>query len=114
MKTLSTYSDVLTIAGQQVTAQQLLNQRLYIEGEGWGEVCLSPSFRKQVITDVCNVLGGHLKTRARIESNLTYRKPQHWGLERIMLYGRGTKACLSYCAGQDYYYELKQIRRALS
>lgn len=115
MKTLKNLDQVYKLAGKhQVTAQELLNDRLYIDGKGWSEVKLTPEFRVNLVNNILDILGGRTNTRQQMERRLMFEKPQHWGLGRILLSNYNNKgARLSYCAGQDMTWELREIRNAL-
>lgn len=61
---------VLEIADHQVTAQELLNERLYIKGQGWGEISLAPEFRVQIAENIAERLGGRQATKNAQMNNL--------------------------------------------
>ena len=101
--------------GHQLTVQNLLNGRISGgKNKTWVKVRLTDEFREQLIEDLINVAGGHAATRERMKSVLTYGRPQHWALGRMIIsdYGNGPK--MNYCAGQDYPSELNQLRRELT
>lgn len=115
MKTINTYDELYTATtGHQVTAQEVINGRTMIAGEGWQAVAFTPDFKDQFCKDISESLGGFKVTQQRIYSVLKYSRPQHWGLQRFLLakYDE-SPAYFSYCAGQDMPYELKMIRAAL-
>lgn len=115
MKTFKNYQNALNNTGQQLTAQQLLNGRVYTKNKGWAKVQLSEEFREQVITDIVDLLGGRGNTKANVYRALNSpHPPQHWTLERMLIeqYGKSAPR-LSYCAGQDYPYEINQGRTYL-
>lgn len=112
-KIFKNYQEILDATqGHQVTAQELINGRTYINGEGWTDIILSDQFRDDVCNDISQILEGQYKTRAAVRNSLKYGKPQHWGLKRILLENYGSPR-LSYCAGQDYTSEIRTIRTAL-
>lgn len=114
MITLNSYEQAYEKASQQVTAQSLLNGRIYLKEIGWSDIGLTEEFRERVITDMVNLYGGHHKTRVAIRNTLTYSKPQHWGIDRTLLVKYGdSPARLSYCAGQDQVWECAAIRKFL-
>jgi len=113
MKTFNTYQELIEATGNQLTAQQVINKRVYIKADNWQAVEFTPEFMDHFNKDILNVIGGHQQTRARLRSVLEYSKPQHWALSRIFLNDYGTGPRWGYCAGQDYTAELQQLRNAL-
>ena len=98
----------------QTTAQQVLNGRIHHNAHGWVDVDIAPELRKQVIDSVVEIAGGHHATRAAIRRNLENGNPQHWALDRMHVDKYGDNpAEVRYCAGQDYTYEMGQLRAAL-
>lgn len=93
-------------ANGQLTFEMLLNQRAPF-GKGWKYFNISDEVKREVISNIVNnILGGWKIHRSRIEYILNNVPLSHWGLQRILYYnGRW-----SYCAGQDYSSELRQIR----
>ena len=111
-KLFNSYDEVMdTTQGHQVTAQELINRRTYINGQ-WENIELSPAFHTVICCDIAQILGGREKTQKSVLSSLLYSRPQHWGLSRIFLENYG-KIRLAYCAGQDYPSEIRTIRAAL-
>ena len=53
--------------------------------------------------------------QARAWRCLMHERPQHWALSRMFVkkYGEAP-ASISYCAGQDYTYEMGQLRKYLA
>ena len=106
---INSVDELRKLATEQITAQQVINKRLYINGLGWQSVDFSDEFSGWFIDEVGDLLGGRAATRHSVKLSLKYCKPQHWGLNRIFLEDRGWV----YCAGQDYTSELNTIRKAL-
>jgi len=97
----------------QVTGQELLNGRTHICGK-WQEINLSDELREQVITKVAETSGGRAQTKNRVYGVLRYGKPQHWALSRFLLVRYSpSPARLSYYAGQDQTWEMKDLRNSL-
>ena len=110
----TTFAELLQATeGHQLTAQEIVNERTYLKGEGWANISLSDELRREILTLVSETLGGQHKTRQRIFSNMYYGRPQHWGLSRVFFRVYNGKVMCSYCAGQDYPSELNTIRAAL-
>ena len=113
-KLFSNLNEVLSNAGTQVTAQQLINRRIYINNEGWQDIELTEEFNNHLADQIAETLGGHRATKESIKLNLMYARPQHWGLNRVLLVQYGESAPrFTYCAGQDYTAETNTIRKAL-
>ena len=115
MRTLKSYKQINRICGgRQINAQSVLNGRIKTVSKGWESVKLSEDFKELLTNDIANSLGGRYKTKQSICRNLkSDLTPQHWGLSRLMLEGGKSEFYWSYCAGQDYPYELQQIRNSL-
>lgn len=98
----------------QVTAQEIINRRSFLDGE-WQTIDLTDRCEDEFISAVLDILGGWTKNQIRMGYVLRRSKPQHWGLGRIFIEKFGdSPARVTYCAGQDYPYELKQIRQYLN
>lgn len=106
-------NEVLAATDHQITAQELLNGRMYLNGSGWTDIELSNTLKEQVANEVSELLGGRNNTKAQVKRALLHRRPQHWGLERVILEKYGKEPFLSYCAGQDYTWETNNIRTYL-
>ena len=114
MKTYNTYQEILEDTGtHQVTAQQVLNRQIYIDGKGWQTVQVSPELRLQLAHNIAALLGGYQATQERVANNLYHNNLQHWGLSRIFFQQPDGKVRLNYCAGQDYPSEIASIRTYL-
>jgi hypothetical protein len=113
-KLFNNLNEIFNNSGQQVTAQQLINRRIYINGCGWSDIELTNELNEQIAEQIAESLGGRSATKQSIKNVLRYSKPQHWGLNRMLLnkYGNNN-AYFSYCAGQDYSAETNAIRKAL-
>lgn len=109
----NTLSEVLKATDHEVNAQELLNGRMYLNDLGWTDIELSDSLKEKVASDVSEVLGGRSATKAQVKRSLLHRRPQHWGLERVILENYAGEPFLSYCAGQDYTWETNKIRTYL-
>lgn len=113
MTTFNTYDEILAASDMQVSAQQLINGRMHTKAEGWTNIEISSELREKIADELSELYGGRSKTKSRVYSSLRYGTPQHWGLGRTFLENYGNNPRFSYCAGQDYPYELNQIRTAL-
>ncbi len=111
-KTFTTLESIYK-ATPQTSAQQILNEHVYLKGKGWADIKITPELREQVVNMVVEIAGGHTKTKSAMWRTLTYQSPQHWALNRIFVKSFDGKAALRYCAGQDYTYEMGQLRAAL-
>ncbi len=114
MKTINSLQQAYDLCkGHQVTAQELINGRAYINGEGWQDIELDSDFKSQLADLLSELYGGHSKTKNAVYNTLKYGTPQHWGLSRTFIEDYGTGAQIKYCAGQDYIWECNAIRTAL-
>ncbi len=118
MKTFKNLNEVFKAADSQVTAQELLNGRLYLKGKGWTKVKLSPELKKEVIDKIIETAGGFEKTKNKMLRSFEYSTPQHWAIARFLLssyeHVRNGDAFFSYCAGQDQQWEMKELRKFLA
>lgn len=97
----------------QVTGQEILNGRSRVFDQ-WQEIAISEELREQVINRIVDQSGGRHTTKAAVYRTLRNGRPQHWALSRFLLSKYGDRpAHLSYCAGQDMTYEMKQLRNDL-
>ena len=111
MKTIKTLKQLAKICGKhQINAQEVLNERICSEKEGWITVKIDPDLRVSVCNDLSELYGGHHRTRINVFNTLLYARPQHWGLSRTLL---NSDLTWSYCAGQDYVWECAEIRKCL-
>lgn len=115
MKTFNTYAEILEATkGHQVTAQELINGRTYVNDEGWQTITLTADLKEKLCNDIADTLGGGKDTKMQVKRQLLFSTPQHWGLSRIFLEQyNGNEPFVSYCAGQDYPSEVKTIRNAI-
>jgi hypothetical protein len=98
----------------QITAQEIINRRTFIDGS-WQTIELTSKCEDEFISAILDVLGGWTKNQPLMARVLRNSRPQHWGLSRILFEKYGDSPLrISYCAGQDYPYELKQIRQYLN
>jgi hypothetical protein len=101
-------------AGQQVTAQQLINKRMYLNGIGWADIELTTELKELICNQIAETLGGRNATKISVKNSLMYGTPQHWGLNRVLLEKYDERpAVFKYCAGQDYTAETNAIRKFL-
>jgi len=97
----------------QVTAQELLNGRSRVFDE-WQEITISNDLREEVINTVVEAAGGRARTKNDTRYCLRNERPQHWAIDRFLLSKYGdSPARLSYCAGQDQTWEMKNLRNYL-
>ena len=94
----------------QATLQDILNKRIYITGKGWSRLKMSQDVWDELIQQAVDVLGGRKKDVLRRKLNVS-PPPQHWGLSR-MVFEKSRKKIV-YIAGQDYVWELNNIREWL-
>ena len=117
MKTLKNLKEVFACADTQVTAQELLNGRLYLKGEGWSNVQISDELRESIISTIVETAGGREQTKIRMYAKMRNSKPQHWAIGRFLLSRydnvRNGEPYFSYCAGQDQTWEMKSLREFL-
>ena len=117
---INSYEKAFEMCGTQVTAQGLLNGKMYIKDKGHSDITLTEAFRRTLIERIVSLLGGHDKTKRRVKSVLTYGSFQHWGLDRFhvdkinYIKDEPAKYELNYCAGQDYPEEINNIRKELA
>jgi hypothetical protein len=107
---LNSLDDLLNVIDMQLTAQDIVNGRAYFKNVGWTNFEFHD--KDKVFKMIADCLAGHLVTREEIKRNL-YKKPQHWGLKRILFDFRNNKIICNYCAGQDYQSERQIIRNYL-
>ena len=101
------------VVDYQTSAQDLLNERLYLKTTGWSKVQLTDEFKRQLCDMLTRGIGGHHKTKEKIERCLLFRSPQHWALKRFFLTKYGKEARISYYAGQDHVSEMRDLRNFL-
>jgi len=112
---IETLDQLLQVADNQVTAQDVLNGNLYLKKVGWRNVTIHEDLRDKICEDISQMFGGRHKTRAQMLWTLKYDNIQHWGLGRIILSKyKDFPPRWKYIAGQDYTEESKLIRNALS
>ena len=110
-KTFGTLEELYN-ATTHTNAQEILNGRMCTKAGGWEDVEIAPDVRAQVIEQIVEIAGGRQATRQAMRRTLEDERPQHWALKRMHLlppYG-SSPARLSYCAGQDYTSEMRQLR----
>lgn len=100
---------------RQTSAQELLNGRIHHNDHGWIDCTITLELHEQIAEQVAEIAGGRKDTRARSRFALMHERPQHWALRRMFVEKYGDKpAIMHYCAGQDYTYEMGQLRRYLA
>jgi hypothetical protein len=113
-KLFSNLNDLLNCVDYQLTAQQLINKRVYLKGEGWSNIELTTELKDYICSQIVEILGGRQATKQSIKNTLLYSTPQHWGLDRIHVDRYSDNFIkISYCAGQDHTLETNTIRKFL-
>jgi len=112
MKTKRTYKSIESLKNKvnNLNLYNLMNQCIYLENVGW--INTNNLLTDELIDQVCNLLGGHMKTKEKIFNVLSCQKFNKWYLERINYNFK--RKCFTYCAGQDYPRELQEIRKDLT
>jgi len=114
MKTFNSLDHVKRFEHVQVSAQELLNGQMYLKDKGWDDIRLKPELKEEICRQLTETIGGHKRTKEIVFSTLMHERPQHWALERFFVVQYGKKpARLTYCAGQDMTWEMKQLREYL-
>lgn len=112
MKRFETLQEIWDASeSHQISAQQIINKRLFVGGE-WQNVEISRALMLEISQEIADLLGGRGTTKEDVKYTLINATPQHWGLGRIFLENYSTLR-FSYCGGQDYPAEIKQIRNYL-
>ncbi len=119
MQTLKSIKHALQLSKTQLTAQNLLRGTIRT-ANGYENFKLSTELKEELTKSIVLVLGGREKTKEQVYNVVKFRKPQHWGLSRIIIsFRKDAKdkrkkiVSVSYCAGQDEITELNQIRTEL-
>lgn len=111
MKTFKTLKQIKRFENQQVSILALLEGRMYLKDKGWSDVRLTEELREEIARRVCDIYGGHKATRQNVYNHLmSSNGGRHWTLDR-MYFSCSKEMRLSYCAGQDYPYEMAQARK---
>ena len=112
--TINSLDKAWKVAGSQTSAQHLLNGRMYLKTTGWSKVNLTDDFKRQLCDMLTIQIGGIHATKQTVERCLLFRSPQHWALDRFFLskYNK-SNARISYCAGQDATWEMRDLRNYL-
>jgi hypothetical protein len=114
MKTFKTLEQLLK-ATDYVTAQNVLNGRLYLKDKGYTSVKIDEDLREEICKDISQLFGGRHVTREQMLWTLMYDRPQHWGLDRVILSQyKDNPPRWKYITGQDFIEESKLIRKALA
>lgn len=115
MKQVSNWEELLKESkGGQLTAQNIINRRVFSKKDGWHDIHIESDFFKEICWQIADTLGGWQKTKINVSWALRNERPQHWGLERVIIESYDGKITMSYFAGQDWNAETNQIRRYLS
>jgi hypothetical protein len=113
MKTFNTLQELYDATQpHQVTAQHVINRRAWVEGE-WQDIELSPELHQSMCDDISELFGGRQATKDAIYRRLYRERPQHWGLDRTVIFDYGRGAKWRYITGQDQTWEDRQIRNDL-
>lgn len=100
--------------GHQLSAQSILNRRVYIPSVGWTNIVIKDELKEEISNLIVDVLGGQEKTKKRLQMRFRLgRPPQNWGLDRVVLVKRDDVIRFTYIAGQDMSTELPMIRKQL-
>lgn len=97
----------MALQTNQLTFQHVLNERIYHNKQGWINAKID-NLDEIINTIVYDVIGGR---KQNIIINKLYKGVSHWALERI-IYCTHRKKFL-YVAGQDYVWELNELRKYL-
>lgn len=111
--TIDSLEKAWKVKGNQLSAQDLLNENMYLKTTGWSKVKLTDKFKEDLVEKIVEIAGGQHNTKRTTRMVLNHRKPQHWALDRIFIEKYGKRVVMSYCAGQDYTYEMAQLRKHL-
>jgi hypothetical protein len=95
---------------QQLNLYNLIAQSIYLNGAGW--IKTNNLLTDELIDQVCDLLGGHKRTKEKMFHVIRRGGFSKWYLERIIY--SFTRKRFEYCAGQDYPAELAEIRRDLA
>lgn len=111
MKTKRNYKNIDSLKDKvmQLNLYHLMSQSISIQGAGW--IKINDLLTDDLINQIADLLGGHLKTKQKIKSVLKNQKFSAWYLDRI-IYSFNRKR-FEYVAGQDYPSELQEIRKDL-
>lgn len=116
MKTQQNFNSLEAIycagEGHQITLQEIIDGRSFIGGK-WQDIEISPETKEAAFVACIEIIGGRKETKKAMLSRLKWGgKLQHWGLRRFFLvkYGQNKAAQFTYCCGQDWPTEMRQIR----
>lgn len=107
-----TYKSIENLAKNtiELTLENILHKRAYHKTAGW--ISINDLMTEDLADEISQLLGGINTTKQGVFNSLLYhRTVSHWGLRRI-IWCKHTKR-FKYVAGQDYTYELSEIRKAL-
>lgn len=115
MKTFETIEELYEATkDHQLTAQQVINRRAFIDND-WQDFEVSEELEIQFSSDIAQLCEGQGNTKNKVFRALRTSRPQHWGLTRFFISKKPDNSFVwSYCAGQDYSAEIKQIRKYLA
>jgi dissimilatory sulfite reductase (desulfoviridin) alpha/beta subunit len=111
MNTKRNYKSIDSLKNKvkQLSLYNLMSQSIYLEGVDW--IKINDLLTNDLIDNVCELLGGHAKTKERMFNVINRGGFSKWYLERIFY--SFSRKCFTYCAGQDYPAELREIRKDL-
>ena len=112
--TIDSLEKAWKVTDYQTSAQDLLNERIHLKTTGWSKVRLTEKFKEELCEMLSEKIGGQFNTRQTVEKCLKFRNPQHWALDRFFLSKyKKSDARISYCAGQDATWEMRELRKHL-
>jgi hypothetical protein len=94
-------------AGVDLTLEDFMQERT-------GHSVLFKGLTESDLDQIVEIIGGHGYTKGRIRSVLDYhlKESNFWGVASRFMYDHKADRW-SYCAGQDYTYEMKAVRKSL-
>lgn len=96
----------------QLSLGEILRKRYNHNTKGWIDMKISDEALEMAIRDAVVIIEG--RKRHVVKSKLTNYNVNHWALDRIMFIARKEGGYrVQYFAGQDYPYELQQLRTYL-
>ena len=105
---------IIKRADYQINMQDLLiNGRYHDKIDGWSNCTFTDELKEQLLDLTLTTIGGWKSKREQLKRALSYEKPQHWALSRLVIEERRNQIVMIYIAGQDYPAELSELRRYL-
>lgn len=111
MKTLITQQNVSKKI-EQFNAGHLINGRAPIIKKGWADIKIEETFFDLSIDKIVELIGGRATTMQTVRFRLRNEPLHAWFSERF-IYSVERKTW-TYCAGQDYTAEIREIRKYLT